>query len=178
MNTIKKQSRKVGVAGSFQNQMMGNNSTTPKVGEGATILSYSDRKAYEVMKVSEDGLSCTIRAMECKFIGSVYGDERYTYHSNKNYHTIDLEWDLKKKCWVEVYYKVEIIKSLANKLYKKYGYGWSDFLPVKYDDLIDGKSMGVYTKLKLVDGLTKMYKIKNKVSIIYGIMEEYRDPSF
>jgi len=178
MTTIKKQSRKVGVAGSFQNQMMGNNSTTPTVGEGATILSYSDRHAYEVTEVSKDGLSCTIRNMDTKSIGSGYGDERYTYHSNENNPTTNLEWDARKKSWVKVYYNVEIIKSLANKLYKQYGYGWSDFLPVKYDDLIDGEPMGINTKLKLVEGITKMYKIKSKVSIIFGIMEKYRDPSF
>ena len=44
-NLILKQKRKVGVAGGFINQMMGNNSTTPIVGEGATILHYSDRSA-------------------------------------------------------------------------------------------------------------------------------------
>jgi len=180
MKTIKKQSRKVGVAGSFENQMMGNNSTTPTVGEGATILSYSDRHAYEVIKVSEDGLSCTIREMDTKNVGQCYGDERYTYHSNENNPTTNLEWDARKKSWVTVYYNVEIIKSLANKLFKQYGYGWSNFLPnnVKYDDLIDGELDGINTKLKLVDGFTKIYKIKNKVSIIFGVMEEYRDPSF
>ena len=40
MKSVKKQSRKVGVAGGLINQIMGNNSTDPKVGEGATILKY------------------------------------------------------------------------------------------------------------------------------------------
>ena len=38
MKTEKRQYRKVGVAGGFVNQMMGNNATEPKVGEGATEL--------------------------------------------------------------------------------------------------------------------------------------------
>lgn len=44
MNKMQKvQKRKVGVLGGFINQMMGNNSTEPKVGEPCTILSYSDQ---------------------------------------------------------------------------------------------------------------------------------------
>jgi hypothetical protein len=41
--TTLRQKTKVGVDGSLMNQLMGNNSTLPKVGEGATIMYYSDR---------------------------------------------------------------------------------------------------------------------------------------
>jgi len=51
METILKQNRKIGVAGGFINQMMGNNSSIPVVGKGCTILHYSDRSAYEVIEV-------------------------------------------------------------------------------------------------------------------------------
>ena len=37
-NSVKRQTRKIGVAGGFINQVMGNNTSIPKVGEGATIL--------------------------------------------------------------------------------------------------------------------------------------------
>ena len=43
---------------------------------------------------------------------------------------------------------------------------------------MDGEESGVNTKLKLVDGVTKMYRNFSKVSIIFGVMNEYRDPSF
>jgi len=175
---MKKQSRKVGVAGGFMNQMMGNNSSTPKVGEGATILFYSDREAYEVTWVSEDGNSCKIRTMNCIYCGSGYGDEQYTYESDLDAENETLEWNDKKSCWGRVSYSVEIIKALANRLYKEYGYGWSDYLPVPMKDLIDGEPFGVYTRLKLVDGITKEYKNFHKISIIFGTMDKYRDPSF
>ena len=37
------------------NHMMSNSSRQPKVGEGATVLGWTDRKAYEVISVSKDG---------------------------------------------------------------------------------------------------------------------------
>lgn len=173
-----KQSRKVGVSGSFQNQIMGNNSTIPRVGEGATILLHSDRNAYEVISVSKDNLFCTIRSMDVKFIGEGYGDEKYTYHTNEQNHAINLEWDTERKCWFKVHYVVDIIKSLFDRLYKQYDSEWANFLPnnVKYKDLISGESTNTFPNLKLVKGITKSYKVKNKVSIIFGIMQEYRDP--
>ena len=181
---MKKQSRKVGVAGGFINQMMGNNSTTPKVGEGATELSYSDRSANEVTWVSEDGLSCKIRPMNCKFVGSGYGDERYTYSSDLDGYETTLEWNEKKCCWGEVSYSVEIIKALGNKYYKKYGYGWTDVLLKEcniesYDHLYENPNEdNLYNQMKLIKGVTKKYKNFNKISIIFGLMEQYRDPSF
>ena len=170
---IKKQTRKVGVAGCLHNQIMGNNSSIPKVGEGATILHYSDRSAYEVLDVSEDGNSCVIRQMKCKFIGDSYGDERYEYLSNNEAQKSTLEWNEKKKCWGSVSYHVQIIKSLQKKYYEKYGYKWIDIFLSDYSLTRDDLS-----EKKLIKGITKQYKEFNKVSVIFGMMEEYQDPHF
>ena len=176
----KRQTRKVGVAGGFINQMMGNNSTTPIVGEGATILMYSDRKAYEVINVSDDGNTCVIRKMDTTFVGSGYGDEKYTYHSNVDNYTKTLEWNSKKKTWGHVFYTVEIIKALSKRLIKEYGYGWSNYLPngYTYKDLMNEDDDIYGRNSKLVEGITKRYKNFVPVSVIFGIMEEYRDPHF
>ena len=170
---IKKQTRKVGVAGCLHNQIMGNNSSIPKVGEGATILHYSDRSAYEVLDVSEDGNSCVIRQMKCKFIGDSYGDERYEYLSNNEAQKSTLEWNEKKKCWGSVSYHVQIIKSLQKKYYEKHGYKWIDIFLSDYSLTRDDLS-----EKKLIKGITKQYKEFNEVSIIFGVMEKYRDPHF
>lgn len=177
---MKRQTRKVGVAGGFFNQLMGNNSTTPKVGEGATILMYSDREAYEVIEVSADGDSCVIRSMNCKFVGSAYGDEQYEYKSNPNGYKMTIVWNARKGCWCHQTKRVDIIKSLSDRLYKEHGYNWGDHLPngITYQELMEGDSDGVHTKLKIVDGVTKEYTELSKVSIIFGVMEQYRDPSF
>lgn len=184
MKTLKKQLRRVGVAGSFQNQMMGNNATEPVVGEGATILMYSDRHAYEVISVSEDGLSCTIREMSTKFVGQGYGDERYEYSSNENNHTMNLEWNEKKGTWGEVTYRVEVIKALRKRLEKTYGWlnifeGIESEFGIKKDDMYEKiYEDDWYNPMKEIKGVTKKYKNFRKVSIIFGMMSEYRDPSF
>ncbi len=47
--------------GSLINYLQGNTANNaPVVGEGATYLSWSDRHAYTVVSVSEDGLTCEI----------------------------------------------------------------------------------------------------------------------
>lgn len=178
--TKKRQTRAVGVAGGFINQVMGNNSTEPKVGEGATILMYSDREPYEVIEVAEDGMSCVIRSVNSTFVGSGYGDERYTYESDPEGYTLTLEWNEKKGTWGKVSRTIEIMKSLRERLFKQYGFGWENYLPngVKFDDLIDGERRGLDTKYKFVKGITREYKNFSPVSIIFGRMEKYRDPSF
>lgn len=177
---LKIQKRKIGVAGSFQNQMMGNNATTPKVGEGATLLSYSDRHAYEVISVSDNGNSCVIRKMNCIFVGNGYGDERYEYQSDLDGITYELEWNEKKGKWGKVVYKVELIKSLMKKLDAEFG--WQNSLKnlpngINYKDLLY-EDDNYDTQLKLVKGVTKEYKHFYPVSVIFGIMDQYRDPSF
>lgn len=176
------QKRKVGVSGGFINQIAGNNKSEPKVGEGATILWYSDRTAYEVISVSDDGNNCTIRKMTTKFIGDGYGDERYEYISDETQYTRDLEWNPKKQKWGEITYSVEVIKALRNKLYKEFGWDWADHLPqgLTWDDLrIEGEfDGGNWNKLKLIKGVTKEYRNFNPISISFGWMNEYRDPSF
>jgi len=182
--TEKRQTRKIGVAGGFINQMMGNNNTLPVVGEGATILMYSDRCAYEVIEVSNDGMQCVIRKMDTTFVGSGYGDEQYTYQSNPENYTKTLEWSNKKQCWGEVSFSVEIIKALANKYYKQYGWGSTEILLKdcgieSYQHLYeDPNADNYYNQMMIIDGVTKKYKNFAKVSIIFGTMEQYRDPSF
>lgn len=176
----KRQSRKVGVAGSFQNQLMGNNSTTPEVGKGATILMYSDRHPYEVISVSDDGNSCKIRELDFEFVGESYGDERYILSSNPEGNVSTLEWNEKKGKWGYAWREVQVIKALFKRLLDEYSYGWSKHLPngVKYDDLVIGEYAGVNTRLKLVKGITKEYKRFSPVSIVFGSADKYRDPHF
>ena len=180
MEKLKRQTRKVGVAGGFINQMMGNNSTEPKVGEGATILHYSDRTPYEVISVSEDGLSCVIRELKATHIGESYGDERYTYESNPNGRVYNLEWNKKKNKWCTVFTEVLIIKALENRLRKEHGWKYMDYLPlpegVTMKDLRDEDSINF--SFNLIEGVTKEYKTYHPISIIFGVAEKYYDPHF
>lgn len=185
----KVQRRKVGVAGSFQNQMMGNNATEPKVGEGATILSYSDRSAYEVIWVSEDGNECRIRAMKCNYVGKSYGDERYEYESDPEGSTMTLRYNAKRQKWQRISVVRRIVKARMKELQAKYGvWRWSEGLMPEYGVTIDDicyketdpeyNHYSAYNQYKLIPGLTKDYEEKHNVSIIFGMMDQYRDPSF
>tara|TARA_R110001632_G_scaffold218014_1_gene346950 strand:- start:343 stop:888 length:546 start_codon:yes stop_codon:yes gene_type:complete len=181
---MKKQTRELGVAGGFINQIMGNNRSEPVVGGGATKLFYSDRQAYEVIRVSEDGLKCTIRDVHSDYCGTGYGDEKYTYRSDENGYTQLLEWSDKEGCWGEITYTVEIIKSLKERYYKEYGYNAIDHL-LKHHGLSDYQELyedpeadNYFNQPKVIKGLTKEYKNFHRISIIFGIMETYRDPSF
>jgi len=177
--TTKRQTRKVGVAGGFINQMYGNNATTPEVGNGATILGYSDRHPYEVLEVSEDGNKAVIRALDAKLIGEYFTDsQKYNFKSNPNNTKINIEWNDKKQCWGIVGYEVRVIKSLQNKLYKEYYFDWYKHLPnnVKFEDLyIDFDNSD---DMKIIKGITKEYKVFSKISIIFGTAEKYDDPHF
>lgn len=176
---MKTQTRKVGVAGGFYNQLMGNNASEPKVGQGATILHYSDRSAYEVIEVATDGNSCIIRAMDCKYTGIGYGDEQYEYFSNPKNHTMKMVYSFAKHCWGEETKRVQFVKSLVNKLYNAHGFNWGEHLPngLTWEDCVENLD-GIDTTYKLIKGVTKEYTYFHKTSIIFGVMNEYRDPSF
>ncbi len=176
---MKRQTRKVGVAGGFFNQLMGNNSTEPVVGKGCTILMYSDRDPYQVIDVSEDGNKCTIQAMNYKFVGSGYGDERYELSDNPNGYTRNIEWNDKKKTWGSVGYEVRVIKARVNEYFKKYGYGWGEVFMKDYNLTNEElyKEPGS-RECTLIKGVTKKYKTFSPISIIFGEASKYRDPHF
>ena len=47
--------------GSLQNLLMGSGTTAPKVGEGATILGWTDRHAATVVAVSKSGKAVSVQ---------------------------------------------------------------------------------------------------------------------
>lgn len=47
--------------GSVMNHLMSCAATFPKKGQGATVLKWTDRHAYEVLEVSPDGKRCIIQ---------------------------------------------------------------------------------------------------------------------
>ena len=183
MKTEKRQYRKVGVAGGFVNQMMGNNSTEPKVGEGATELMYSDRNPYEVLSVSEDGSECEIRRMRSKIKNKdgIYGQQEWDFTSTEG-ESETLRWH-PKKGWCRYTETIELQKSLSKKYTDLYGWNWNNWVfpnGIISEDLFEKyeENGGHYGKMKLIKGITKVYKNYSPISIIFGVMEKYYDPSF
>jgi hypothetical protein len=67
-----RQKAKVGVAGSFFNQIMSNNASLPEVGKGATVLHYTDRTCYEVIEVSKDYKTVKLEALEARYNDQIH----------------------------------------------------------------------------------------------------------
>tara|TARA_R110001592_G_scaffold337415_1_gene624007 strand:+ start:355 stop:912 length:558 start_codon:yes stop_codon:yes gene_type:complete len=181
-----KQTRKVGVAGGFINQMMGNNQTYPIVGKGATELMYSDRHAWEVISVSDDHSRCTIQAYDPERIDNLGMSDSQSYKYEKlTEEKRNLVWRKKQGgTWCSHGKEIRIIPKIRKQL-EQHNY-WS------YDAMIEvyGKKIadhvfrkddpdGTYYKgLRLVDGITKEYDNYHPISIIFGIKEKYYDFSF
>lgn len=62
--------------GSLQNRLAETSNAAPVVGEGATKLMYTDRHAYFVTYVSEDGKTCRIQKAKTKCLDYYAG----SYH--------------------------------------------------------------------------------------------------
>lgn len=174
-----KQNRKIGVAGSFQNQIMGNNSSRPVVGQGATILLYSDRHAYQVTWVSDCGTSCKISPAKMKYVGTSYGDERYEYQGYNDNYSETLVWKANKG-WCKVSNEIKYEPKFERLLDEKIGRGWFGFHAAKVakemgvENLFNSQTCG----LNLVPGFTKTITRYHSISILFGVMDEYNDPSF
>lgn len=153
------------------------------------MLHYSDRSAFDVTWVSEDGNRCKIRRCKCIYTGSGYGDESYTYEPDPEAHEVTLEWNPRKGVWQKVYFVRRLVKARLKELQANYGvWRWTDgLLPehgVTIEDITYGEDDPEYIpgsaffQYKDVPGLTKEYKEAHDISIIFGTRQEYRDPSF
>ena len=188
MKTQKKQTRKVGVAGGFINQMMGNNQTLPKVGEGMTELMYSDRRAYEVLEVNGD--SCLVDKYHPKRTDKNGLSEMQTYeYKELSGNPRKLTWRNKKGgCWCWEYNEIRVIPKVIKELEQKSEkYFVGDQIEEVYGQEVYNEIFrinapedeGTYEKgLKLVEGITKEYTNYSPVSVIFGTKEEYYDPCF
>lgn len=150
-----------GNVGSLINYLMGNNSTFPVVGEGATLLDYSDRHACEVISVSKDGKSVTLEGYNAIRTDNNGMDEmqEYRYELNGNKFTIVWRNGAWRRECKEIWFTDEALQ-LDSKVRRE-------------------KCVDPDTNLHmLVPGLTFIKKSYPKVSIIFGVKQAYYDFSF
>lgn len=185
MSLEKKQTQNIKTAGSFVNWINANNSTLPIVGKGATELCYSDRHAFEVLSVSEDGMSCIIDQYVKKRIDKNGMSESQEYEYKKLHgNPIKLVWRKKEGgCWCKASQELRIIPKVEKFLDTKTK-SFSD-----YQRIIDVFGQDVHDKvwqydenddriLESVDGITKIYTRYDKMRIRFGYKQEYYDFSF
>lgn len=176
------QRAKVGVAGSFFNQLMSNNASVPEVGKGATIMYYTDRSVAEVIEVSEDGKTVKLESLNAK-IDPVYlasmkgkdvtGHQNWVYEKTGRFFTIVWKynaWRIKNR---EVVFTDEFIKKAQEATGKEYPL--HDYLTEQQRELIYKNDIRPQT---VVEGITKERFRYDKINILFGRKDYYYDWSF
>jgi len=168
------QKRKVGVAGLFTNQLMGNNATLPVVGEGGTILHYSDRDCVEVLEVSEDGLTVKVEHLNAVANPNTKNDighKNWILESTGQFSTI--VW--KNGAWRYAGHEVRFTKEFRESIPSEYIGMW---LRKNNPELADRIYNGDTFPSVEIEGITKTHKIYNKISILWGVKDYHYDWSF
>jgi hypothetical protein len=159
--------------GSLTNYLMGNNSSVPEIGKGATVLHWTDRHAYEVISVSKDRKKCTIQryAPERTDNNGMSESQTYDYKKLTDY-TIDLVY--RRGGWYTVYQSIEFVPSFLESLGDNYGSVYRH-LTIEQLKAVFGDEAWPQNE---VEGITRLEKEYRKVSIAFGILQEYYDYSF
>lgn len=162
-----KQTRRL--EGSYINYLMGNNSTTPEVGKGATLLFHSDRYPAEVLEVSADGKRCVIRQMnhKAKMNAGGMGHQEWDITPNPDAPKETLVY--RQGAWRKV---VEQVTFDDN---------WFDSFATNQERWDAQKSLGVFDEdgdLKVISGVTKVKRSYDKVNILFGKAEYHYDWEF
>ena len=155
--------------GSFTNYLMGNNSTTPEVGKGATLLSYSDRHPAEVLEVSADGKQCVIREMNHKAKPNSEGMGHQDWELTPNPNGYKRTLIYRNGAWREVIENIVFEESFYEQFKNS------------VDLWIRCSEIGLYddnNDLKLVKGFTKAKRRYPKVNILFGQAEYHYDWEF
>ena len=148
--------------GSLANYLMGNNSTLPEIGKGATILHYTDRAACEVISISKDGRTVVLEGYNAIRTdkNGMSEEQEYLYKLNGNRFTI--VW--RNGAWRQECQQIRLTE---------------EALQMSYDNPIKRGIFDVETNLpKLIPGLTFIKKSYSKISIIFGVKQAYHDFSF
>lgn len=158
---VLRQKRKVGVAGSFQNQMMGNNATLPEVGKYATELMYSDRHPYKVVAVSKDYKKVEIEYLhhswdETKEGGM--GHQNWKFEESGSVQTIVWKWG----SWKRMSKKIRFTKEFREENDAHFQY--SRALTEEQRKELYGE--GIYLQ-KVIEGITEEYTEYSKISVIF-----------
>lgn len=183
LGIMKNQTRPLQAAGSFLNNLLGNNATEPAVGMPCTILLYTDRRAYEVIAVAEDGKACTIRAMKAKRTDSNGLSEMQTYafESNENGATHQLVWRKNRGSeggrWKQVT-EQRLFSDEITRRADRMGLASIRQALTEEEQALLWPCLEQGKSINHVPGLTQIKRIYQDVSIIFGEASEYIDPSF
>lgn len=165
--TTKQKGITLAEAGSLQNYLMSYNSTVPEVGQYCTELMYSDRRAWKVIEVGDNGLSCIVQLIDVICTDYYAGD-----YEEKGLLDSFMHLSFKKGHW-GIDSEVVEFTPLINKLYE------TD--PAEARRILENNNVfqGVGNPLRLVPGLTKIKKVRSNIKVIFSSkFDHYVDPHF
>jgi hypothetical protein len=174
------QKSKVGMTGSFINQLMSNNSSLPIVGLGATQLHYSDRTCYEVIDVSADGKTARLEYLDAEADKSVscdMGHQNWILKPSNRFVTVTWRNNAWRTVGTEIVFNEQYIKYL--ELIKGIQY-IGIYLRKNFPKLADEiyGTDGSPRPVNVVEGITRQKKVYNKINILFGVKDYYYDWSF
>lgn len=155
--------------GSFINYMMGNNTSLPEVGKGATVLMWTDRHAYEVLNVSEDSKRVVIQQyLPTRSDNNGMSEtQNYEYKElNGQDEVIVWKWGAWRRESKIIEFTEDYAKTIGNDFYKSEDY-----------KLLYPEDNDSYCPV-LIEGKTIQKTVYSKVNILWGVKEEYYDYSF
>ncbi len=156
--------------GSLMNYLMGNNKSIPEVGKGATILQWSDRHAYEVLSVENDGTRVKLQRYNSKRIDSngMSDVQEYEYKELLQNSEIVIVW--KFDSWRQEVRSVEFTSAFLKTISEMGNFHESpDYKEIFPDDSIFPA---------LIKGKTRIVVKYPKINVIWGLKQEYNDYSF
>ena len=166
------QTKKIGVAGSFINQMYGNNNSTPVVGEYCTFLHYTDRTVGIVRKIEKNIVTIEL----CNTVADTtfktdIGHQFWKHEPSGNMQTCIY----KNGAWKSVSNTIVFTKEFIANIPSAYIGIWlkknnPELFSKIYNDNIRPN--------EIIEGVTKAKKEYNKVSIIFGVCDYYYDWGF
>lgn len=171
------QKRKVGVAGSFINQMMGNNASLPVVGEGATILHYSDRDCAEVIEVSADGKTARLESLSARWDETKsggMGHQNWILEPTGHFFTVTWRNNAWRTIGKEVTFTPEFLKKCESDDGSYPALWLRNNAPEISKQIYDGNPW----PQNVVEGYTKQRTVYHKISIIFGRKDYHYDWSF
>ncbi len=163
----KRQYAKVGVAGSFINQLMSNNSSLPVVGKGATQMLYTDRICFEVVEVSKDGKTVKLERLNAvadPTKNNTMGHQNWIFEPTGQY--IMVQW--RHNAWRQKSESIMFTEQYAKTIGRDF-YQSEDYKRV-YDDETGN--------MRIVEGITENRVEWSKINIIFGVKDYHYDWSF
>ena len=156
---------------SLVNAMYSVNTGSPVVGQGATLLHWTDRSCFQVVSVAEDGQSAVIEQLNAvadktKQLGE--GHQNWLLEPTGNLKTIKC----RKGVWgVET---TEIVFTEEFKKNAKHFALFLDLTPEQRESVYEGATF----PKNVVEGITRIKKGFSKMNLVFGVLDYHYDWTF